>query len=299
MTARIGDAVHLTDAPVGADAWHDARRARINGSEIAAVLGLSPHESPFSLWHRKAGALGQVETSDVMYWGTALEPVIRDEWNLRHPDLAVAKTGQWRHHRRAWQGGSPDGLGHGRLWEGKTARFDDHWGEPGTDEIPIQYRCQVLWYLDVFGFDCCDVSVLIAGSDYREYIVRHDPTEVEFMRLKAEEFLATIAAGHTPPLDGSEATYEAVKELHPDIDPAEVELAPAVAEPYLAALAACSEADAEKRLHSAQVITAIGSAQHATYGGERIASRIAPRTEGNPPYLRAVNGAVDKHRSAA
>lgn len=299
MTARVGTAVHLTDAPVGSDEWADARRARINGSEIAAVLGVSPYESPFSLWHRKAGNLGEVESTDVMYWGTQLEPVLRAEFNRRHPELAVVKTGQWRHHARPWQGGSPDGLGQRRLWEGKTARFDLEWGDPGTDEIPVQYRAQVLWYLDVFGFDVCDLSVLIAGSDYREYIVRYDSAEVEFMRLKAEAFLATLAAGTPPPLDGHEATYEAVKALHPDIDPVDVELPAAVAEPYLHALAACADAEAEKRHRSAAVIDAMGNAQHATYQRERVASRLAPKTEGRPPYLRAVNGAADRHRSAA
>lgn len=292
---QVGTAVHLTDAEVGSDGWHAARRGRINGSEIAAVLGLSPFESPFSLWHRKAGALGDVESNDVMYWGTRIEPLLRDEWNLRHPELAVTETGQWRHHARDWQGGSPDGLGDGRLWEAKTARYGDEWGEPGSGEIPIHYRCQVLWYLDVFGFEACDVSVLITGSDYREYVVTYDATEVEFMRLKAEEFLTSLDAGSPPPLDGSEATYEAVRELHPDIEPTEVELPARVALPYLRALAACADAETEKRRTGAAVIEAMGAAQHATYGRERIASRIAPRTEGKSPYLRAVNGAATRN----
>src|SRR5215211_447038 len=162
---RMGTAVHLTDAPVGSEDWHEARQRRLNGSEIAAVMGLSPFESRFSLWHRKQGAIGPVQQTDEMYWGVQLEPVLRSEWNRQHPDSAVVKTGQWAHQERHWQGGGPDGLGNGRLWEGKTARYDDGWGEPGTAAIPVYYRAQVLWYLDVFGYEYCDISVLITGSD--------------------------------------------------------------------------------------------------------------------------------------
>lgn len=294
----IGTAVHLTDADVGSDEWHEARRTRINGSEIAAVLGLSPYESAFSLWHRKVGALGSVETSDVMYWGTTLEPVIRAEWNKRHPDMAVVETGQWQHRDRPWQGGSPDGLGQERLWEAKTAHLylADQWGEPGTDEIPIQYRCQTLWYLDVFGFEFCDVSVLIGGSDYREYVVRRRDTELAVMRAKAIEFLATLQAEQVPAIDGHEATYEAVKELHPDIEPTAVELDPAIAVPYLDALAEHAAATEAKRRTSALVVDAMGSAKDAYYAGRRIASRQAKKTEGSTPYLVAAKGAVDHHQ---
>jgi len=296
---NVGTAVHLTDDPVESDGWHAARRGRINGSEIAAVMGVSPFESAFSLWHRKAGTIGDITPDPVMYWGTQLEPVIRAEWNKRHPELAVAETGQWAHRDRNWQGGSPDGLGNGRLWEAKTARYDEHWGEEGTDQIPVYYRAQTLWYLDVFGFEVCDVSVLIAGSDYREYRVTYAAAEVAQMREAARAFLDTLDARQPPPLDGHDATYEAVKELHPDIEPAAVELPADVAEPYLDALAAVASADREKKHRAAAVITAMGNAQYATYRNERIASRIPPRTEGGHPYLRAVNGAADKFRSAA
>jgi putative phage-type endonuclease len=298
---NVGTAVHLTDAPVGSDAWHEARRTRMNGSEIAAVLGLSPYESPFSLWHRKAGTVGGVATTDVMYWGTTLEPVIRAEWNKRHPDLAVAETGQWQHKDRPWQGGSPDGLGDGRLWEAKTAHLflADQWGEPGTDEIPIQYRCQTLWYLDVFGFEYCDVSVLIGGSDYREYVIRRDDAELAVMRAKALEFLATLEAELPPRIDGHEATYEAVKALHPDIDPTAVDLDPAVAVPYLDALVEHAAATEAKRRTSALVIDAMGSAKDAYYAGRRIASRQAKKSDGSTPYLVAAKGAVGHHREEA
>lgn len=304
--------VLVTSAVAGSPEWHAARRDTINGSEIAAILGISPYESAFALWHRKAGRLPEVEQTGEMYWGLLLEDVIREEWNRRHRDdgVVAVRTGLWRHRERPWQGGNPDGL----VWptradvdrcdppvallEVKTARHPQGWGEPGTDEIPVHYRAQALWYLDVFGVQVCHVAVLIAGSDYHEYRVVADAAEAEFMRGRAAAFLDTLARDEAPPLDGHDATYQAVRELHPDIDPVTVELDRHVALGYLDALVAAKAAETEKRHRAARVIEAMGAAQHASWLGERIASRVAPKTEGQPPFLRAENGAADLHREA-
>lgn len=296
--------VHVSHADVGSPDWNEARRATINGSEIAAVLGISPYESPFSLWHRKAGHLGDTIETPEMFWGKALEGVIRGEFARRHATEFVTWDGGglWRHPDREWQGGSPDGrlcvaerriqpspMG---LLECKTDRYGDRWGTEGTDEIPVHYRAQCLWYLDVFGLQVCHVAVLIAGSEYREYRIEHDDDELVPMRAAARAFLDSLA-GPPPPLDGSDATYQAVRELHPDVDPESVELDDTIARPYLLALAGCKTADVEKRLRSCEVIEVMGRAQYATWIGDRIASRIPPRSEGGHPYLRAHNGAAD------
>ena len=298
--------VHVGTPPVGTPDWPAARLGRINGSEIAAVLGISPYESPFSLWHRKNGNLGEVAQNDVMRWGNLLEPVILEEFGRRHDEFYVTHGGGlWRHHQRGWQGGSPDGRlylqdNHHReqpdeLFEAKTARFDDNWGEEDTDQIPVNYRAQCLWYLDVFGLKVCRVAVLISGSDYREYRVEHNEAEVAPMRAAARAFLDTLG-GDPPPLDGSEATYDAVKELSPEVDGHDVDLTAAVAVPYLRALAEYADASIEKRRCAAEVINAMGTAQYARYSGERIASRVAKGDAA--PHLRAANGASDLLREA-
>lgn len=284
--------------PVGSPEWHAARRSGLGGSEIAAVMGLSPYESRFSLWHRKSGALGDVAQNDEMYWGTALEPVIAAEFCLRHPDLTLMPSGLWRNHRRSYQLATPDGIfSADELLEVKTARYDDGWGTPGSDEIPVHYRAQVQWYLDCLGAQRCHVAVLITGSDYREYLVEYDQADAVTMRAAAEEFMATLLVGQRPDIDAHSATYAAVRELHPDIEPHSVELPAPVALAYLDALAAAKDADAAKREASARVIDAMGNAHKATHLGAVIATR-AVRGE-CAPHLRAAKGAADQHRSTA
>lgn len=279
--------VFVGDFEPGSPSWHAARAHGIGGSEIAAVLGLSPWESRFSLWHRKKGLAAPVVQNDVMYWGTRLEDVIRDEFNLRHADdLPPAQTiGTWRHPARPWQIANPDGRCGDELYEGKTAFNDDGWGEPGTDEIPVYYRTQCLWYLDVFGLKRCHVAVLISGSDYREYFVEHSPDEVRIMLDRARDFLDTLDFNQRPDIDAHDATYQVVREMHPDIEDVKLDVPEDIAEPYLVANADYKAAEAEKKRAAAVLADFMGTARRAYYGGRQIAMRVA--NPGGVPSVRA------------
>jgi putative phage-type endonuclease len=286
--------VFIGDWEPGTPEWLAARQQGIGGSEIAAVLGLSPWESRFSLWHRKQGMLAPVEVNDAMYWGNRLEPVIRDEFDMRRGEEYLVRPGAtFCHPDRPWQIANPDGLvkravrpsvfALDSLYEGKTAYKDDGWGEPGTDEIPVHYRTQCLWYLDVFGLQTCHVAVLIAGSDYREYRVEYAPDEAEFMRNAARDFLDDLDTGKRPDIDAHSATYQVVRDLHPDIDDVKFDVPGAIATPYLDALAVYKAAEAEKKRTAAVLADAMGNARRAIFDGDQIAMRAA----GKPPSLRS------------
>lgn len=266
--------------------WHAARASGIGGSDIAAVLGLSPWESRFSLWHRKAGTVGDQADNDEMSWGRYLEDPIAKWFANQHPELRTWRTGTWRNRDRPWQLANPDRFAAGRrVVEIKTDRYADGWGTEGTDEIPVYYRAQVLWYLDTLGWDYAHIAVLIGGSDPREYIVRYSLEEALFMRAEAEKFWASIAADEQPALDGSEATYRVVRELHPDIDGEDVEIPTELANRYRDALEGEKTAEDTKRHVAAELLTAMGTSRRAVSDGERIAIRVPGRGD-NPPTLR-------------
>lgn len=266
--------------------WHAARASGIGGSDIAAVLGLSPWESRFSLWHRKAGTVGDQPDNSEMSWGRYLEDPIAKWFANQHPELRTWRTGTWRNRDRPWQLANPDRFAAGRrVVEIKTDRYADGWGTEGTDEIPVYYRAQVLWYLDTLGWDDAHIAVAIGGSGPREYIVRYSLEEAEFMREQAEAFWLSIAADEQPELDGSEHTYRVVRELHPDIDGEDVEIPAALAKRYRDALADEKTADDAKRLAAAELITAMGTGRRAVCADERIAIRV-PGKNDSPPSLR-------------
>jgi putative phage-type endonuclease len=288
---RLGTAIRLGSYESGSPEWHAARRDRLGASEVAAAMGLSKWQSPFSLWHLKAGLLAPQRDNAQMQWGRDLETVIARRFAREHPEWTLSRCALYAHRERLWQVAQPDRvvhLGRRRLGalEVKTARYDDEWGEQGSDEVPLYYRCQALWQLDVFGWQSCHFAVLVTGSDYYEYAVEYHAGDVELMHTEALRFLASVTAGVPPDIDAHQATYAAVRQLHPDIDAElEVELDEELAQTYSRAVAGERAATEAKRQATSRVLAAMGTARRALCNGEQVALRV-PSPRGAPPHLR-------------
>lgn len=266
----------------GTPEWHAARANGIGGSEIAAVLGLSPHDSPFSLWHRKQGRIGHAEETPQMYWGKRHEPTICDEFAIRHPEASVVPSPTFAAAERPWQIANPDRLLVGTepgatrptaLLEAKTAYDDEGWGEEGTDQIPVWYRAQCLWYLDVLGVSTCHVAVLIGLADYREYVVEYDADEAQFMRDKAQAFMASVTANERPPIDGHSATYQAIREIPDGLEDVDVEIETALRDRFHAAQDAYWLAEDELTTCKGLLLDAIDTGRRAVCERDRVATR--------------------------
>lgn len=297
MSERIGTAELVGVFKPGSDEWLAARRNGLGGSEIAAVLGLSPFESRYSLWHRKANMIGPVAESPEMEWGTRLEDPVAQKFADENTDLHLLGVGTYRHIDRPWQIANPDRLCWLKelgvseepvsLLEVKTSPFGDNWGAD-TDSVPVYVRCQVLWYLDTFGLEVAHVAVLISGLEYRQYVVTYDEAEAQLLRDAAVEFLDTLAAGTPPPIDDHTATYEAVREMHPDIDPVSHELSDEAALDFLRARAELNDAQAVERQAKSVIADEMGNAHTAYWRGFKIATRQA-RGDGLPYVVTAKN----------
>ncbi|MGW0837095.1 YqaJ viral recombinase family nuclease [Streptomyces prunicolor] len=264
----------------GSDAWHAARANGIGGSEIGAVMGISPHESPFSLWHRKKGMIAPVEETDVMYWGKKHEPTICAEFAKRHPDWDIQMSPTYASAGHPSEIANPDRLVLDSEWrtvaivEAKTARDDEGgWGEEGTDQIPVHYKAQCLWYLMVLGVRVCHVAVLIGLSDYREYVVEYDPADALKMREAAAEFQRTLADDERPPIDGHAATYQAIRELPDGLDDVDVEIETALRDRFYAAQDQAWIAEDELTACKGELLNAIGTGRRAVCEQQRIATR--------------------------
>ncbi|KAB2975991.1 hypothetical protein F8R89_30760 [Streptomyces sp. SS1-1] len=264
----------------GTPEWHAARANGIGGSEIAAVVGLSPHESRFSLWHRKKGLVGPVEENPQMRWGKKHEPTICAEFAELHPEWIVHTSGTYAATGRRWQIANPDRLLYlpetdepFALLEAKTARDDEGWGKEGTAEIPVHYRAQCLWYLDVLGLPVCHLAVLIAGADYREYVVDYDEDEARILREAGARFMDDLARDNRPDIDGHSATYQAIREIPEGLDPVDIEIGTALRDRFYAAQDAYWAAEDELTACKGELLDAIGTGQRAVCERQRIATR--------------------------
>jgi putative phage-type endonuclease len=294
VTSQLGNARLLGAYEPGTPAWENARRARIGGSEVAALLGLSKWESPFSLWHRKAGLIGPQPTNPEMELGTLLEDDVCQLFERQYSDVWIVPTGTWVSTIHDYQILSPDRLvflptGEIRILEAKVADDEWEWGpaEAGADGIPPYYLTQVRWYLDGFGLQVAYLAVLfLRGRELRVYEIHADAEDAAYMREKAEAFLATVDAGEAPALDGHGATYQAVRDLHPDIDDRDHQLDPELAAEYRAACAAYDAAKADKQLQTTRVADAMGTARRAVVDKDVIARRQT-KGDGVPHIVKA------------
>jgi putative phage-type endonuclease len=264
----------------GSDDWHAARANGIGGSEIAAVLGLSPYESRFSLWHRKKGLICPVEESEEMYWGKVHEPGICARFAAEHPDTHLTASPTVAAVDRPWQIANPDRLicapgthiPHAIL-EAKTSRDAEGWGEQGTAQIPVHYRAQCLHYMDVIGVRRCHVAVLCAGSEYREYVVDYDETEAQLLRDAGARFMDDLARGVRPDIDGHSATYQAIREIPEGLDPIDIEITTELRDRFHAAQDAAWAAEDELTACKGELLDAIGTGQRAVCERARVATR--------------------------
>lgn len=268
----------------GSAAWMQTMSA----SKVAAVLGLSPYMSRFTLWHQMAGTVAKEPTNSAMMRGHYLEPAIAEWFAAQHPEWQMIRTGTWTHRAISWATASPDRLAlvrreGARLVEVKSASNGDEWGASGSDEIPAGYRAQIMWQLLVTGATYCHVAALLPFLEFREYVVTFDQAEADYIVAAADAFMASLGAGTPPPLDGAESTYQTVRQLHPEIDDAEVEIDTFTAEAFLNDKSNLVDATNCEQGSRTRMLARMGSAKRAVCNGVTIATRAAK--SGGTPYL--------------
>jgi len=290
----------LTPHDADRDAWLAARRKGIGASEIAAVMGISPWESPFSLYWRKVNGW-DVEETEQMRTGTLLEPAIAD-WAAEEIDplgnLMFVAAGLYASTERPWQLATPDRLVYvactdcdgpgwacgvcdgsgvkgapGAVLECKWTGSWDGWGEQETDDIPVHYRAQVQQQCDVM--DVADWFLAVLGpSGFRLYRGRRDERDLTTMRERGRRFMANLDAGVAPPLDEHHATLTTVKRLHPDLDDTTAEISDLLAAGYRRACDMHRTAKGLKARYEIALRAEMGASRTAvTPDGEFVASR--------------------------
>lgn len=284
-------------------AWHELRRQGISASEIAAVLGISPYQSPFGLYWSKVHGWPTEETPE-MIAGRYAEPVIADWFAAEcdpHENMVLSYAGLYASGTRRWQLATPDRLIYlGDIREGDqrlAALLEckylvhgwDGWGEPGTDDIPVHYRAQALQQADVMEVDEVTVAAW-HGAEFRTYTVRRDEKDLRVMRAAGRDFMDRLAAGDPPPIDGHTATIAALKQLHPSIEDVDVEVSVEFAEGYRRARQLAARVEAVKDRYEARARHLLGSARRLKCNGHLVCSRSVYEQSGDSAELLALDG---------
>ncbi|MCW2542827.1 MAG: hypothetical protein JWM40_379, partial [Frankiales bacterium] len=173
------------EAPLvpGTEEWSKV----ITASKVAAILGLSPYDSPLSCWHKMKGNIPLEQETEDHRRGHYAEPAILAWWHDQHPELlgVLELQPQFRRDDLPWAAATPDAAAVNPdtqervLVEAKTARSLDDWGTPGTDEIPAYYLVQVLFQLHLSGLRRAYVPVWGSWFEMEEYVVDYDEVLAE------------------------------------------------------------------------------------------------------------------------
>lgn len=265
--------------------WLEWRRGGIGGSDIAALMGISPWSSPWSVWADKCGLLPPEPENEYMAAGRWLESAIAP-WFTDLTGLHVAGEQTWSTHKvKEWARCTPDGfvcdrpLGWPSYFEFALGTFEVKVLGPGKrwDPIPPYYQAQAQWQMFVTDLPKCWFAVL-HGRRLEVYELDRDDADIEFMVERAEAFWRDhVLAGVPPATDASDATARALAAVYADSSPDAVELDAHLIETWRTRVDRKHDAEALERFAANDLRAKLAEAEEGTVGGRRVVS-LRPQT---------------------
>lgn len=179
------------------------RRTYIGGPAVAAIVGVSPWQTPIDVYRFAVGLDDGPEVNERMRLGLILEQAIADAYT-EATDRNLRRIGLVRHKAFPFLGGHPDRMvvGESGIVEMKASASSYGYTEA---DVPVHVRVQVTWYMGLTARSWCDV-VLLAGMSIRIVRVEFDHALYEALVEAAVRFWREhIEAGVEPEPDGSDA----------------------------------------------------------------------------------------------
>lgn len=265
---NLGLAKYLGTFKSGTQEWHNAR-AGIGGSDIGAILGYSQYKSAFTLWAEKIGRIDGVTSTIPMRLGTALEPAIRDFFATENKDwLKIHETGTWQSTKYDWAKANPDAI---IEWDnGELGVLEIKHSATYVSEIPKSWELQVQWYLTILGLKRGIVCAVIGGR-YTEFSVSVDDSLSNDLITRVVAFYDLVITETEPALDGSDSTYETVREISDGLVDGELELGNLWID-LMAAKVIHEEAERVLNMKKSVTLAFMNGTKVGTYEGNRVIS---------------------------
>ena len=201
------------------EAWLEARRSGIGGTDAVAILGHSSWRSPYTVYAEKKLDLpdkpGDAE-SEAMLWGRVLEEPVRAEWERRSKLIALpTPLSIVRDPEFSFLFASPDALVDDDA--GLEIKTASEWKNADwSNEVPLGYQIQMQHYLMVTGRERWHVAALIGGQKLVCATVERNEDFIKTLRESLVEWWALhIIGDERPAIDGSDSTTETIKRVFP------------------------------------------------------------------------------------
>lgn len=263
----------------------------IGGSDIGAILGVSPYRGPVDVWLDKvqrdegtqrekkqdAGALP-------MRLGSYLEPFVVREYEALTGNTTRQHAATLRHPEHPELFGHVDRLATQTcptqgtvdvVLECKTcSAFRAHeWGPAWSDQVPPEYLTQCLWYLGLTQCSEAHLAVLLGNTDLRVYRIQRDEGLQRHMFEAAHRFWVEHVLAKVPPPARTRDEAEALHPTHEDGLTREAEEATAEAIGRHAQLVAqMGELEAQAQEVKDHIAATMGAAERLTWRGQTLAT---------------------------
>ena len=213
---------------MNADDWHAWRAEGIGGSDIAALVGLSPYASPTSLFYEKTGQLtpNRIDT-DRQRIGRRMEHVLEQEFSERTGLHCMGQQTLWAHVDHDYARCTIDAMAIesdpgdddpnvGTVLGTVQFKTDGRFGWP--DGPPANIRAQCIWEMGVTGLPMSWLVVMFAGFRVQVFELPFDDdarSDWTFMLDRATTFwIDHVQTGEPPAADDHPETTRALEAVH-------------------------------------------------------------------------------------
>lgn len=193
--------------PKSHDEWLKAREEGIGASEVAAVVGLSPWDSPFSLWLKKTHQVPPTGENQAMHLGHLLEPIVATLWEEETGGKVVkasAKDIIYQDAEKPWRRVTPDRIAYRiSAWSGRKEKILLEIKTTATgfdaETIPDNYLAQCQYQMLVTGIHKCELAWLTSGRYFDHAAIEYDPEFAEWLGAEVDKFYNECVLGGREP----------------------------------------------------------------------------------------------------
>lgn len=184
--------------PNSHDEWLAEREKGIGASEVAAILGLSPWDTPFSLWLKKTRQAEPEPENFAMRRGHYLEDAVVQWWQDETGEKVIKASAAdiiYVHPDYDFMRATPDRIVRGRKKMLEVKSTAGYMGE----EIPDYYLAQCIYQMYVTGIHEEELIYIQGDLTFGRFNVQYDAEFAEFIAQKVKEFWNDCVIGGKEP----------------------------------------------------------------------------------------------------
>lgn len=204
--------------------WLAERRNTIGGSEAAAIVGLDPWNSPYTLWYKKKGCAEET-TSLAAEFGRFAEEFVAQRFEAETGKRVRKENAIIRNSDYPYAHANIDRriVGENAGLECKTTSALNL-KQFKNGKYPERYYVQCVHYMMVCGFERMYLACLIGNNQFRIFVIERDEEEISSLAEQEKEFFELLQGDAPPEITAMECDTSTVNELHPTATGGEIGL---------------------------------------------------------------------------